>query len=139
MSLVARELTQYALIPSAVRQRLVLRSVSSLFTLSAFIIHSVFWKKSHVVCLFVSRKLVLIMSLFKYFKCCDPAHPKVLLQPDRPLATVMPSSSIVAVNKEVKTALDSSIEHDQGSENGQHLFLEEHGQPLHHYIATTPM
>ena len=79
------------------------------------------------------------MSLFKYFKHSDPAHPKILPQPDGPLATLIPSSSMVATNKEVKTALDSSVEHDQGTENRQHLFLGEHGQPLHHYIATTPM
>ena len=105
-------------------------AVSSLFTFSAFIIHSVFWKKSQVVCLFVSRKLGLIMSLFKYFKCSDPAHPKMLPQPDGPLVTLMPSSSIVAANKEVKTTLDSSVEHDQGTENRQHLFLGVHRLPL---------
>ena len=60
-------------------------------------------------CLFIC--LSKVMSLFKYFKCSDPAHPKVLPQPDGPLATLMPSSSIVAANKEVKTALDSSVEH----------------------------
>ena len=49
------------------------------------------------------------MSLFKYFKRSDPAPLKVLPQPDGPLATLMLSLSIVAANKEVKTALDSSV------------------------------
>ena len=56
----------------------ILCSISSLSTFSAFIIHSVFWKKSQFVCLFASRKLVLIISLFTYFKRSDPAHLKVL-------------------------------------------------------------
>ena len=58
-------------------------------------------------------------QLFKYFKRGDPAHPKVLPQPDGPLATLMPSSSIVAANKEVKTALDSSVENKTDEISGK--------------------
>ena len=47
------------------------------------------------------------MSLFKYFKRSDPAE-HVLPKPDGPLVTQMPSSSIVAANKEVKAVLESS-------------------------------
>ena len=47
------------------------------------------------------------MSLLKNFKRSDPTK-HVLPKPDGPLATQMPSSSIVAANREVKAVLESS-------------------------------
>ena len=46
------------------------------------------------------------MSLFKYFKKSNPAEQH-LPKPNGPLSTQMPSSSIVAANKEVKVMLQS--------------------------------
>ena len=51
------------------------------------------------------------MSLFKYFRCSDPAD-RAFPKPD--VVSQMPSSSIAAANKEVKAVLDSS----KGSTSG---------------------
>ena len=60
------------------------------------------------------------MALYKYF------HPQeqnncLLPKPDGPLSAVMPSSSILAANKEMKTVLDCSNDCKKKRGNYEHL------------------
>ena len=129
LSLSVRKLTRYTLIPSAVRQRLVLCSHS---------VHSLFLQCSrrNASCLFIHLSKASLNYVSVQVKRSDPAHLKVLPQPDWPLATLMPSSSIVAVNKEVKIALDSSVEHKTDEISGKN---QRRTHLVHFFVAAKPL